>query len=176
MEFLGQTCWELNSISLGIVTNSLMTCIMQISWRIFLTKLHIILRSIFKNVMSCPNKILTSYIGNFWYFKTQLCFMHHVRSHLHVTKNSWNSNRLWILKKINSWVFNNLSVFKICLIIPYHPKRNHCKKVFIFEVKGPFIKWKYLTLSLSNFNGPLIQTSIQVGPISDSIYIFSDPN
>lgn len=52
-----------------------------------------------KNVISCPNKFLISCVI-FWYFNMQLCFIHHGHwPHLHVTKDFWNSNRLWVFKK-----------------------------------------------------------------------------
>jgi hypothetical protein len=46
MEFLSETYWKLSSINLGIVTNALTICMMQISWRNFLIKLHIVLKGI----------------------------------------------------------------------------------------------------------------------------------
>ncbi len=148
----------------------------QSAWNL-LIKLHIILRSIFKNVISCPNQILTSHIGNFWYFKMQLCFMHCTLDHICMSQKTFEIQiGLEFWKKstygfLIFWVFFE-SMFSNSL----SPQKNHCKKVLIFQIKGPFIKWKYLTLSLPNFNGPLIQTNPQIRPISDSIYIFSHPN
>jgi hypothetical protein len=43
-------------------------------------------------------------------------------------------------KIFNLHIFNVLSAFKVCIVVPYHPKKNQCKKDDIVQIKGLFIK------------------------------------
>jgi hypothetical protein len=92
------------------------------------------------NFKSCQN-MLTTLRLIFLYYNLQLCFRH--LSHwitftCHKTlMNQIDLKFQFLGKNIKLWIPYILSVFFVCLIIPYYYKKNQHQRVFIFENQAP---------------------------------------